>query len=147
MDASLNLVPVNRTAGFQPLSGKNAEQVASPFKQNAQAEFHRVDRAGRKFTLEQQKQRLKDAAEDFEAIFARQMMKHMRSGFIGDGMFGPGAAGEIYSDMMDTAVADKIAEQGALGLADMLYSQMVKQLEPQELPVTTENRIKYLSIP
>ena len=53
---------------------------------------------------------------------------------MGEGMFGSGVAGEIYSDMMDTAVADKIAERGSLGLADMLYGQLVKRIDPSAVP-------------
>lgn len=51
-------------------------------------------------------------------------------------MFGEGATGEIFSDMMDNAIAEKIAERGELGLADAIYKQTVKSIEHQDSSVT-----------
>ena len=99
--------------------------------------------------IEARKARLREAAEGFEAIFARQILKTMRSSLSDGGMFGSGSTGEIYSDMMDNAVAEKIAKRGELGLADAIYKQMVKSIVPDTISVSPgkiENSIKDIVI-
>lgn len=81
--------------------------------------------------LETQKKKLRQAAEGFEAIFARQILKNMRSTLSDGGLFGKGTTGEIYSDIMDNAVAETMAKRSELGLADALYKQLVKTVEQE----------------
>ncbi len=80
--------------------------------------------------IEVRKNKLRKAANDFEAIFARQILKSMRSTLEDGGMFGSGSIGEIYSDMMDNAISEIIAKRGELGLANSIYKQMIKYIEP-----------------
>ena len=77
------------------------------------------------------KAELRKAAEDFEAIFIRQMLRVMRSSIPGGGMFGGGTVGEIYGDMMDNSLGDVLSQRGVLGITDMLYRQLVTQLDQQ----------------
>ncbi|MHB9880243.1 rod-binding protein [Pacificimonas sp. ICDLI1SI03] len=63
--------------------------------------------------------KLKDAAADFEAIFARQMISAMRSASLGDGVLDSNASG-TFRDQFDGAVADIMGGRGALGLGDAL---------------------------
>ena len=85
------------------------------------------------------KAKLRKAAGDFEAIFVRQILKSMRSTLTNGGMFGSGSVGEIYSDMMDNAISEKIAERGDMGLADIIYKQMVKSIESEYKSYTDKN--------
>ena len=89
--------------------------------------------------IETRKAKLRKAAEGFEAIFARQILKSMRSTLTDGGMFGSGSAGEIYSHIMDEAVAEAIAKRGDLGLADLIYNQMVKSIEYNDKSHIDEN--------
>jgi peptidoglycan hydrolase FlgJ len=79
--------------------------------------------------LDAQKAKLRKASRDFEAIFVRELLKSMRSTLQDGGMFGSGAQGEIFSGMMDDAVASKIAERGDLGLGNILYQRMVQKID------------------
>jgi len=85
------------------------------------------------------KAKLRKVAGDFEAIFIRQMLKSMRLTLTNGGMFGSGSVGEIYSDMMDNAISEKIAERGDMGLADIIYKQMVKSIESENEPRIVKN--------
>jgi Rod binding domain-containing protein len=76
-------------------------------------------------TVKARKVKLRKAAEGFEAIFIRHILRIMRSSIQDGGMFGKGAAGEIYGDMMDNILAENMSKRSALGLADMLYRQKV----------------------
>ena len=79
--------------------------------------------------IETTKKELRKAADGFEAIFTRQLLKTMRSTLTEKSMFGEGPSGDIYGDILDSAIADKMAARGDIGLADMLYGNMVRKLE------------------
>jgi flagellar protein FlgJ len=85
---------------------------------------------------------LKKACEQFEAVFAKQLLGEMRKG-LKDTQFGDQAGAAIYKDMMDQAIGDSIAHQGALGIGKMLYKQFEKQVagtagEPAEAATASE---------
>ncbi len=128
MGAPIQLLPLSRQEIMYSLHASQNETRKTSAKET-ETGFQTINRTGKQFTLEQQKQRLRDASQDFEAIFARQLMKNMRSGLTENSMFGSGVEGEIFSDMMDNAVAEKIAERGDLGIGDALYKELVKRLE------------------
>ncbi len=73
------------------------------------------------------KEALKEAAQDFEALFLRQLLSSMRR-TVPEGdpdMKGPGM--EIYESMLDAEFAKHISQSGrGLGLADMLMKQFEK---------------------
>jgi flagellar protein FlgJ len=66
--------------------------------------------------------KLKAAAQQFEAVFLRQMISSMRSASLGDGLFDSDASNQ-FRDMADARTADAMAQKGALGIADMLLKQ------------------------
>ena len=45
------------------------------------------------------------------------------------GVFGQGASGAIYGDIVDGALADIIAQRGSLGIADTLYKALSNKIE------------------
>ena len=94
--------------------------------------------------IEARKAKLRKAAQGFEEIFARQLLKSMRTSLTSGGMFGNGSIGEIYSDMMDNAMAEQISVRSGLGLADIIYKHMVKSIESDSNPGNTENNINYV---
>ncbi|MFC1692550.1 rod-binding protein [Candidatus Latescibacterota bacterium] len=83
-------------------------------------------------SVEKEKARLLKATEGFEAIFIREILSTMRSSLQDGGMFGDGIAGQIYGDMMDNAIAETMSKRSALGLSDMLYRTLVKNIESKE---------------
>lgn len=70
---------------------------------------------------------LKKACEQFEAVFAKKLLGEMRKG-VQETPLGDSAGSEIYRDMMDQALADAMASQGALGISKMLYKQFENQV-------------------
>lgn len=70
---------------------------------------------------------LRKAAQAFEAVFLRQMIGSMRAASFGDDIFGSQAT-EQFREMSDARLADSMAEKGALGIADMLISQLGTRL-------------------
>ena len=68
-------------------------------------------------------EKLKSAAQAFEAVFLRQMISSMRSAGLGDGMFDSQATGQ-FRDMADAKTADAMAGKGVLGIAGLLEKQL-----------------------
>jgi flagellar protein FlgJ len=68
---------------------------------------------------------LKNACRDFESLFVNYMLKQMRRTVPQDGLFGGGQAEKMYTSMMDSEVAKEISRQRGLGLAPMMYHQMM----------------------
>lgn len=69
-----------------------------------------------------QLEKLKGAAQQFEAVFLRQMISSMRSASLGDDILGSDASNQ-FRDMADANTADQMAKRGTLGVADMLLRQ------------------------
>ena len=69
-----------------------------------------------------QREALRGAAQQFEAVFLRQMIGSMRQAHLADDMFGSQAT-EQFRDMSDANLADAMSHQGVFGIAQMLLSQ------------------------
>lgn len=76
-----------------------------------------------------ERERLAEAARQFEAIFVRQMLTAARSAdFGGDELFG-GKGEETFREMRDARFADIAADSGALGLAETIEAQLSRMIE------------------
>ncbi|NIY48688.1 flagellar assembly peptidoglycan hydrolase FlgJ [Cedecea colo] len=68
-------------------------------------------------------QGLKAAAKQMEGLFVQMMLKSMRDATFKDGLFNSQQS-EMFTSMYDQQLAQNIAEQGNLGLAEVLVKQM-----------------------
>ncbi|MDE2341313.1 MAG: rod-binding protein [Alphaproteobacteria bacterium] len=66
--------------------------------------------------------KLKTAAQAFEAIFMRELLKSARDAKLGDDIFGSKAT-DNFQEMADAQYADIMAKQGQFGIAQMLVKQ------------------------
>jgi flagellar protein FlgJ len=73
-------------------------------------------------TTAAQREALRGAAQQFEAVFLRQMIGSMRQAHLADDMFGSQAT-EQFRDMSDANLADSMSHQGVFGIAQMLLAQ------------------------
>ncbi len=67
---------------------------------------------------------VKRAAEQFESFFLSQLLKTMRETVPEGGLFEQGFDNEVYTEMLDQEYARSLAEQGGIGLADVLVRQL-----------------------
>lgn len=65
---------------------------------------------------------LEKAAQQFEAIFLRQMIGAMRSASLAEGI-SDSSATQQFQDMADARTADAMAGKGAMGIAELLMKQ------------------------
>lgn len=69
--------------------------------------------------------KLKEAAQQFEAIFIQQMYKEMRKTIPDDGLIPRGNADDVYIQLQDLEAAKITAQQGGIGLADLMLQQLL----------------------
>jgi len=99
-------------------------------------------------TPEEQRAALKKASEEFEAIFAYQMVAAMRTTVSDGGMVEKSNGEKIFESMLDEEWAKKLTSQtGSQGLAKTIYQQLGRQLgvETETLPAKDERGFMPLS--
>lgn len=88
--------------------------MINPLASNAPAQPGTADDA--------RNQRLRAAAEAFEAVFMRQVIGSMRQARLADDMLGSQATDQ-FREMSDARLADSMAQQESFGIAEMLLAQ------------------------
>jgi hypothetical protein len=100
----VGLVGVARDAGLAGVAGTGARV----------ADSSKVDRTSP----------LYEQCRDFEAIFAKMMLKEMRATVDKTGLVSGGWAEDIFQDMLDDQYSKSMAKTANFGLADLLYRQL-----------------------
>jgi len=75
--------------------------------------------------------KLRETAQDFEAVFISQMLKPMFEGIETDGPFGGGQAESMWRSLMVDEYGKSIAKSGGIGIADSVMSEMLRLQEIQ----------------
>lgn len=65
----------------------------------------------------------KEVAQQFEALYLQMMLKSMRDAMPAEGMFS-GQQVETYQQMHDQQLALNMSQNGAIGIADLVYRQL-----------------------
>jgi len=68
--------------------------------------------------------KLREACQDFEAVFLNHLLKSMRKTVMKSELFGSSKEEEFFQEMMDYEVSRSIAKRQSMGIADMLYKQL-----------------------
>lgn len=91
------------------------------------------------------------AAKQFETLFLDMMMKSMRKSAAGDSLF-DNEGSRVFTDLLDHEYSRKLADQGGLGLANLLVQQLSKLKDTSTqadasvkkstfVPISTQQRI------
>ena len=73
--------------------------------------------------------RLREASNEFEAIFIHQMLKTMRKTSLESDLIKKSEGEKIFRSMLDEQYAKLSANSGSLGLGQMIYQQLKSNLE------------------
>ena len=68
--------------------------------------------------------KLQEACKQFETLFLNQMMAQMRKTVGSSGFMGGGQTEEMFQGMLDEERAKNWAQEGGVGLANILFQQM-----------------------
>jgi Rod binding domain-containing protein len=92
---------------------------------------------------------VKEAAQQFEALFLQIMLKTMRETTAQDGLMDSDAS-RFFTGMLDEQLAKNVSRQGGLGLAKMLEEQLSRRMNSAD-DTTEENMMfnmgQWLSAP
>ena len=69
--------------------------------------------------------RLEQAAQEFEAVFLAQILNGLTSGLEGDGPLS-GAASDPFASMLQDEYARMISRSGGVGVSDAVLQEMLK---------------------
>lgn len=72
--------------------------------------------------------KLREASDDFEAIFLQQMLKTMRKTSLESDFIKKSEGEKIFRSMLDEQFAILSAKSGKLGLGEMIYQQLKSNL-------------------
>ena len=73
-------------------------------------------------------------AQDFESMFLEQTLDRLFASGGPDGPLGDnGAGGEVYRSMLAKEYAGTIAKSGGVGIADQVYSEILKMQESEHV--------------
>ncbi len=75
---------------------------------------------------------VREAAEAFEGLLIRMMLRAMREAQLDQGLFGDGAGSSTYEGMFDTHLSESLARSAPLGIADVLEERWRDALDRGE---------------
>ncbi len=95
--------------------------------------------------LDKRDPRILDAAKGFEGQFIRQMISEMRKTVPEDEVVPETMADKIFREQLDNEYADQWVGQGGVGLADLIYDQLIERFKKKsgELPKGPDGFIKF----
>jgi len=115
------------------LTGNGAAAVrqdvdfASRIKQAvAKAEATESQTAVKPLSAEEDK-KMREACQGMEAVFLNLMLSRMRDTVPKSGLTGSSSQENIMRSMLDTEMTKNLAQTGGIGLADMIYRQLLQE--------------------
>ena len=119
MTAPLNAVP----AAIPPESARNEGS-----RRELQAKLAGLgDLGGKKISPEAKAKKLREACEGFESVFIQKMWQEMRNTLPKNGLL-HGRDEQYWQDMYDQELSKSMTSAGGIGLADMMYEQLSRNL-------------------
>lgn len=86
-------------------------------------------RAGASLRADTNPDAVRQAAQDFEAVFVAQMLAPMFDSLSSDGMFGGGPGENIYRSILVDEYGKAVARAGGIGIADQVQREILKLQE------------------
>ena len=81
-------------------------------------------------TAEEQDKKLQEVAQKYEKHFLREMVKAMRGTVSESQLIKTNQAETIFKEQLDEQYVEKWGDKGGIGLADMIYKQLLERYGP-----------------
>ena len=88
---------------------------------------------------ENEREELRDACREFEAIFLGYLLQQMRKTVEKSSLMPETPAERIYTTMFDDEVAKAACKRGGTGLGDMMFDSLINTMEEQSDDGETES--------
>lgn len=82
--------------------------------------------------------KMKEIANDFEAMLFRQMLKEMRKSIPKDGIIESSFSTEMYTDIADDHLAKQLAESNEMGIDKLIYDELKERESSSERKETSD---------
>ena len=118
------------TAPFNAVSAMIAPESApnESSRRDLQARLAGLgDLRGKRLSPEAKAKKLREACEGFESVFIQKMWQEMRNTLPRNGLL-HGREEQFWQDMYDQELSKKMTSAGGIGLADMMYEQLSRNL-------------------
>ncbi|HZX45795.1 MAG: hypothetical protein GX918_01165 [Clostridiales bacterium] len=115
-----------KTGGINGYGSDIIKDTYKRVQQDSAAEFEDLLNKAR---AEKDRQRLKEACREMEAVFINTVLDRMRATIIRDGLIKESLGEEIFTSMLDGELARKISMGEGTGIADLLYRQLSQNIE------------------
>lgn len=73
----------------------------------------------------------KDAGREMEKLFSTLLVKELRKSLPEEGFFGSGAGSDIFNGWFDEFLGERLAKEGALGMAQRVESALQPRAETE----------------
>jgi Rod binding domain-containing protein len=84
--------------------------------------------------------KIKQTAQDFEAVLLRQMMREIRNSAFSE--TSKGGSNAAYLSLADEQLANNMAAQGGFGFGKAMAQQMIQQAQAAQLINSAANAVK-----
>ena len=85
-------------------------------------------------------QKIKQTAQEFEAVLLRQMMREIRNSVFSESS--KGGSNATYLSLADEQMANNMAAQGGFGFGKAMATQMIQQVQAAQLINSAANAVK-----
>ena len=85
-------------------------------------------------------QKIKQTAQDFEAVLLRQMLREIRNSAFSESS--KGGSNAAYLSLADEQMANNMAAQGGFGFGKAMAEQMIQQVKAAQLINSSANAVK-----
>jgi flagellar protein FlgJ len=117
---------------INPIDFGNNNLIDTALKKADVAEKERFEDILKEAASRESEKELREACQNFEAIFLNMMFKSMRNSIQKSDFMGESFATQVYEDMLYENFADEAAKGQGLGLGEMLYKQLSQNLKNSE---------------
>jgi flagellar protein FlgJ len=93
------------------------------------ADNARMDHVANSALASKDLEKIKEAADEFEAMFLSEMLKPMFEGIEVNELFGGGKGEEVFRDFLIAEYGKKMVKSGGIGLAKFVQDELIRQQE------------------
>ena len=113
-------------------SGNNILNTEQAKNKSEEVQTGMFEETLKKAVGEKDEKKLKEACRNFEAVFVNMMFSQMRSTIQKTDLMGGGFAEQTFEDMLYDNYSKEIAKGPGIGLADIMYKQLSKNISVAE---------------
>lgn len=119
--------PLSGVAAAESTTAAQTADFSSRLEQAVAKMDSAGNEAGTKPLSAEEEKKMREACRGMEALFLNMMLSKMRDTVPKSELTGSSSQENIMRSMLDTEMTKNLAETGGIGLADMIYRQLLQE--------------------